>query len=274
MMKTDVRGLVVSEKRVGENDRLVTLLTAEKGILRAFVQRPRHAGGGRLSATRLLTYSRFSIFEGRSSYIVDDAQPIEIFFDLCKGLGSLSLAQYFCELAIALAPQGSEAENFLRLLLNAMYFLCRGTHPKRVLKSIVEMRIMSFAGYMPDLVCCEKCGCYEADKMFFMPRNGKIICGKCFVPPEPPEPYFAMGRGALTAMRYTVYADFDKLFSFRVSEKAGKELSTASERYVLETLGHSFATLDFYHNVMQQPAPEYGTSFDDAENKKTREQET
>jgi DNA repair protein RecO (recombination protein O) len=273
-MKTDVRGLVVSEKRVGENDRLVTLLTAEKGILRAFVQRPRHAGGGRLSATRLLTYSRFSIFEGRSSYIVDDAQPIEVFFDLCKGLGSLSLAQYFCELAIALAPQGSEAENFLRLLLNAMYFLCRGTHPKRVLKSIVEMRIMSLAGYMPDLVCCEKCGCYEADKMFFMPRSGKIICGKCFAPPEPPEPYFAMGRGAITAMRHTVYADFDKLFSFRVSEKVGKELSAASERYVLETLGHSFATLDFYHKVMQQPAPEHGTSFDDDENKKSREQET
>ncbi len=99
-MRIDTQGLVVLEKCVGEADRLVTVLTKEKGILRAFVQKQGRAGGAKLSATRLFTYSRFTVFEGRDSYIIDDAQPLEVFFDLRRDIGRLSLAQYFCELSV------------------------------------------------------------------------------------------------------------------------------------------------------------------------------
>lgn len=247
-MKTDARGLVVSEKRVGEGDRLVTVLTGERGILRAFVRQSKRAGSGRLSATRLFTYSRFSIFEGRDSYIIDDAQPLEVFFGLREDIGRLSLAQYFCELSVALAPQDSEAELFLRLLLNGMYFLSKDMRPETVLKAAVEMRMMSLAGYMPNLVCCAECGCYESETMYFLPRSGRILCSECSGTQQP-EPLFLLHPGAMTALRHTVYADFDKLFSFRISEEAAKELSAASERYVLETLQRGFATLDFYHQM-------------------------
>ena len=249
-MKIDARGLVVSEKRVGEGDRLVTVLTDVKGILRAFVRQSKKAGGGRLSATRLFTYSRFSIFEGRESYIIDDAQPIEVFFDLRKDIGRLSLAQYFCELAVELAPQGFEAADFLRLLLNAMYFLSEGSRSEAVLKAAVEMRIMSLAGYQPDLVCCSECGCYEAETMYFLPRSGKLLCGNCYRP-QAAEPAFLLHRGAMTALRHTVYSEFQKLFSFRVSSDAEHELTAASEHYVLETLQHGFRTLDFYYQMVK-----------------------
>jgi DNA repair protein RecO (recombination protein O) len=248
-MKIDARGLVVSEKRVGESDRLVTVLTGEKGVLRAFVRGSRKAGGARLSATRLFTYSRFSIFEGRDSYIIDDAQPIEVFFDLCRDIGRFSLAQYFCELAVSLAPQDSEAEGFLSLLLNAMYLLSKGKYPLSVLKPAVEMRMMSLTGYQPNLVCCAGCGCYEADTMYFLPRSGEILCDNCFRIKQKKEPAVALGRGALTALRHTVYAEPKKLFSFRVSAETGRQLSEASERYILETLQHGFTTLDFYHKT-------------------------
>ena len=246
-MKLDAQGLVVREKCVGDTDRLITVLTREKGILRAFVRQPRHAGGGRLSATRLFTYSRFSIFEGRDSYIIDDAQPIEVFFDLRKDIGRLSLAQYFCELAAELAPQDSPAEDYLRLLLIAMYFLQKGAHSAASLKAAVEMRMMSFSGYMPDLVCCSVCGRYEADGMFFLPRGGKLVCEDCYTADG--EPAVRLGRGALTALRHTIYAEFGKLFSFRLPQAAEQELAAASARYVLETLGHGFKTLDFYHQM-------------------------
>ena len=249
-MKIDAHGLVVSEKRVGEGDRLVTVLTGERGVLRAFVRWSKLAGGGRLSATRLFTYSRFSIFEGRDSYIIDDAQPIEVFFDLREDIGRLSLAQYFCELAVTLAPQDSEAEIFLRLLLNAMHFLCRGTRQSSVLKAIVEMRMMSLAGYQPDLVCCAECGRYEAETMFFLPRSGNILCAGCYRA-QNGQPAFTLCPGAMTALRHTVYADFEKLFSFRVSPGAERELAAASENYVLETLQHGFQTLDFYHQMAE-----------------------
>ena len=158
----------------------------------------------------------------------------------------LSLAQYFCELAGALAPQETEAGDFLRLMLNAMHFLCKGTRPNLLLKAIVEMRMLSLAGYMPNLICCAGCSCYEAEEMYFLPRSGLIYCGDC---QRPSEPSVRLGRGALTGLRHTIYADFEKLFLFSLSEQGLKELSQASELYVISTLQRSFNTLDFYHQI-------------------------
>ena len=38
-MKTTTKGIVIREQTVGESDRLVTLLTADFGIVKAFVRR-------------------------------------------------------------------------------------------------------------------------------------------------------------------------------------------------------------------------------------------
>ena len=43
--------------------------------------------------------------------------------------------------------------------------------------------------------------------------------------------------------------DFDKLFAFRLPEEGLWEVARASEAYVLNTLGRSFPTLDFYHQA-------------------------
>lgn len=247
-MRTDAEGLVIKESRVGETDRLVTVLTKQKGVLRAFVQRAEKANSGKLSATRLFSYSRFTIFEGRDKYIIDDAQPIEIFFGLRKNMETLSLGQYFCELAGELAPEGSEAENFLRLMLNALYILEKGNRPPLIIKAAVEMRMLTFAGYMPDIVCCMGCGAYEADTMYFFPLEGKIACSNC-IEGLPKGQSYPLGRGAMTAMRHTVYADFEKVFNFTLPAGALKELSQASEAYVLNTLGKSFKTLEFFHQM-------------------------
>lgn len=247
-MRIDTEGLVIREKSVGESDRLITILTRKQGILRAFARQANNIRNGKLSATQLFSYSRFTIFVGRDTYMVDDAQPVQVFFELRKDMERLALAQYFCELAGVLAPEGEDAEEFLRLTLNALHFLCKGSRSPRVLKATVEMRMLSLAGYMPDLVCCEGCGCYEADVMYFSPRGGKIRCGACGVP-DGAGPCSVLGRGALTGMRHIVYADFEKLFSFSLSPESTKELSEAAERYTLCTLGRGFNTLDFYHEM-------------------------
>jgi DNA repair protein RecO (recombination protein O) len=244
-MRTDAEGLVIMEKCVGDSDRLITILTRQKGVLRAFVQQPGRAKNGRLSATRLFSYSRFTIFEGRDKYIVDDARPIEVFLDLRRDIGRLSLAQYFCELSIALAPQDAPAEEYLRLVLNALYLLGRGDRPNGIVKAVVEMRMLALSGYQPDLIGCSECGTFESDLMYFLPVSGRIVCEKCGLPQG--EPSIRLGRGAMAGLRHTVYAEPNKVFSFALSRQGTEELAQASEAYVLSTLGRGFATLDFYH---------------------------
>lgn len=246
-MQINTDGLIIREQSIGESDRLVTVLTREQGILRAFVRGAKAMKSRNASSTQLLCYSRLSIYEGRDKYIIDEAEPIEVFFSLRSDFEKLSLAQYFCELALTLAPEKMEAGDFLRLVLNAFYFLGKEKLPPAQIKAIVEMRMLSLAGFMPDLVCCDQCGAYEADQMYFMVKQGKLYCGSCY-------PQFApggilMNRGVATALRHTIYADFNKVFGFTLPPKDIETLAKVSERYLLNTVERGFATLDFYKQI-------------------------
>ena len=251
-MQFNTEGLVLNEMTVGETDRLVTVLTKKEGVLRAFAKQANRTSSGKLAATRLFCYSRLSVYKGRDKYIIDDAKPIEVFFELRKNLEGLTLAQYFCELSISMAPREAPAGDFLRLLLNTLHFLCKGTRPLLLLKSVVELRLLSLTGYMPNLVGCEECGCYEAEEMLFYPRHGMLLCGDCARGVQKDGGGIPLSQGVLTAMRHIVYVDFEKLFSFSLPEDGLKQLAKASERYLLATLGRGFQTLDFFHQMLSE----------------------
>lgn len=246
-MQINTDGLILKEAIVGESDRLVTILTRDEGLVRAFAHKAKSLNSKNSSATQLLCYSRLALYKGRDKYIINDAQPVEVFFDLRRDIERLSLAQYFCELTMSLAPEEAPAGDFLRLVLNALHFLAKGSRPNLILKSVVEMRMLSFAGYMPDLVGCDGCGEYEAEPMYFLPRSGKIECPRCHK--SSGELATALPPGVLTALRHTIYADFDKLFSFQLPLEGQKLLDKACETYLIYTLERSFPTLDFFHGV-------------------------
>ena len=72
------------------------------------------------AATGLFCYSEFLLFPSKNLYIVDEATPIEVFFELRSSVEGMSLAVYLAELMGTLAPEGEEALVQLRLLLNSL----------------------------------------------------------------------------------------------------------------------------------------------------------
>ena len=233
-MQVKTQGLIIREQTVGESDRLVTVLTRDAGVVRAFARRAKNLKDSKSAATQLLCYSRLSIFKGREKYMID--------------IAALSLAQYFCELAYLMVPEDTDSEEYLRLILNSLHFLSKGTRPIRLLQSVTELRMLSSAGYMPNLVACENCAAYEAETMFFLPQRGIILCDKCFHGAN--EPYVALPPGVLTAMRHIAYVDFEKLYNFSLPEDALKILNAATESYVVHTLHTVPKTLEFYKTFL------------------------
>ena len=54
-MQINTEGLVLMEKSVGESDRLVTVLTRDEGVIRAFAQQAKRLQNRKLSSTQLLS---------------------------------------------------------------------------------------------------------------------------------------------------------------------------------------------------------------------------
>ncbi|MDE7390605.1 MAG: DNA repair protein RecO [Lachnospiraceae bacterium] len=246
-MKFSTDGLVIREQIIKEQDKLVTVLTRSNGIVRAFAHGAKSIKSSKSAATGLLTYSRFSFYSGRDRYIIDDAVAQEVFIALRKDVEKLALAQYFCELLINLAPEGESAEEYLRLTLNCLHFLCKGERDNDRLKSLFEFRILSMAGYMPNLICCDSCAVYEHDEMYFLPNMGVLVCGDCIGSYK--ERKICTGLGVTAAMRHCVYAEFQRLFAFSLSENSLPVLSQASEEYLINQLGKRLQTLDFYKQM-------------------------
>ena len=247
-MQVITQGLIIKEQTVGESDRLVTVLTRDEGVVRAFARRAKNLKDSKNAATGLLCYSRLKLSKGRDTYSINEAFPIEVFFGLRQEITRLALAQYFCQLAVELVPEGVESGEYLRLVLNALHFLCEGTRPQPVLKAIVELRMLSEAGYMPNLAYCAECGAYESQRMYFKINRGVLYCQHCYR--DNGDPTIPLTPAALTAMRHIVFADFQRIFSFTVSPGAQQELADAAEAYTVSILQKRPKTLDFYHSLL------------------------
>lgn len=244
-MKLTTDALIVRENNnIGEADRFVTALTRDCGLIRASVRGARQMKNRNGSATQLLCYSRLTLYKGREKYIVDDAEPIKVFFEVREQLDKLALAQYFCELAGVLAPQEEPAEEALRLLLNALHYLAEGSRSPKLIKAVAELRLLCQAGYTPAVAACSTCGT-AADHGWFSQLNGILLCDPCHGVSEA----LPVSATTLAALRHVVYAPFERCFAFSLPENEAAALSNLAERFLLAQLGRSFNTLEFYHSL-------------------------
>ena len=61
-MQMTVDGLVIREKMLSNDNRLVTILTGEYGLVRTFVRSVKKLGGTMAAAPDLFSYSSFTMF--------------------------------------------------------------------------------------------------------------------------------------------------------------------------------------------------------------------
>lgn len=245
-MKLQTQGLIIKESGVGENDKLLVILTKNHGLVRAFADGAKKMKGKNSAATSLFCYGDFSLYKTKDTYKVIDVTPIELFFDLRYKLEALSLAQYFCEIILKITPEDFEPENYLKLLLNSLYLLVNEKKPLEQIKAVTELRLVSLAGFMPNLINCGECGDMNNKKIWLSVADGSIYCSDCVKGKNLTVP---LNNTVLAAMRHIVYSEFSKIFSFQIPDKDMKLLSLTCEKYVAAQADYHFKTLDFYKSV-------------------------
>lgn len=239
-------GLVVKEMSVGENDKILTLLTRDFGIIRAFSSGSKKIGNKKFSASSLLSYGNFSFVKVGDTYKIYEASSIDSFFDVGSDIILLSIAQYFCELAFIISPIESYAEEYLRLFLNSLHYLTRTNKEPLLIKAITELRAAVLSGYMPSLVACDECAVYEDDIMYFDIRSGKLYCDKC---KNNNSNVIPIDRTVLSSMRHIVFSKFEKIYSFDIPKEKIDNLSLLTEKYISVQTEHDYKTLKFLKQI-------------------------
>lgn len=247
-MQTATDALVLRERKLDEQDRLLTLLSAEQGIITAYAKGAGRMKGSMAGATELLCYSHFVLFQNRERCFADRAEANTLFFGIRGNLEKLTLATYFAQLCCELIPENEPAAEELRLMLNTLYYLEQGKLPPLQLKAILELRLLTLTGYMPDLIACRECGGLPEDgTVLFDPMGGSVCCPACA--PQGAVGLIPLPPGVFAAMRHIIYCDFEKLFGFKLGEENLPLLADAVERYLLCQVERILPALNFYKTI-------------------------
>lgn len=247
-MQTVTDALVLRERRLDEQDRLLTLLSADRGIITAYAKGAGRMKGSMASATELLCYSHFVLFQNRERCFADKAEANTLFFGIRGNLEKLTLATYFAQLCCELIPENEPVAEELRLMLNTLYCLEQDKLPPLQLKAILELRLLTLTGYMPDLIACGVCGGLpEEGDILFDPVGGSIYCPSCA--PAGAVGLLPLPPGVFAAMRHIIYCDFDKLFRFKLGEESLPVLAHAAEQYLLCQVERILPALNFYKTI-------------------------
>lgn len=250
-MLITVKGLVIAERDVGENDRFIDVLTAEYGAVEICVKGARKITGKNNASTQLFSYGKFCFNKRGDRYYLNSSEQVRSFYDLRLDMKKLSLASYFAEVSRYCVTTGQSAKDVMSLLLNSLYLLSEGLRSCEFLKSVFEMRFMSEIGMLPQLIGCRDCYKYEADEMYFMIDRSCLLCGEDFYKRGFEENYYhvRLTNTVLHALRFICLTDANRLFNFKIGEQSQRLLNEVTEKYILAHLSRGFKTLDFYHSI-------------------------
>jgi DNA repair protein RecO (recombination protein O) len=176
-------GVVLRTHKLGEADRIITLLTRHHGRVRAVAKGVRRTSsriGGRLEPFML---ADVQLYEGRSLDVVTQVETLApyaagIVGDYRRytaGTAMLETAERLTDIEKEPATQ-----QFL-LLVGGLRSLSAGTHDPGLVLDAFLLRSLSIAGWAPSFHDCAKCGAPGPHSAFSLPSGGSV-CPDCRPP--------------------------------------------------------------------------------------------
>ncbi len=176
-------GVVLRTQKLGEADRIVTLLTRRHGRVRAVakgVRRTKSKFGARLEPAGRVDVQ---LYEGRQLDIVTQAETIDAFgARLATDYPSHTAAMAMLETTERLTAEEREPSLRLYLLLvGALRALDERLHTPRLVLDAFVLRSMATAGYQAALDDCARCSAPGPHRAFAVALGG-VVCTACRPP--------------------------------------------------------------------------------------------
>ncbi|MGN0642334.1 MAG: DNA repair protein RecO [Huintestinicola sp.] len=256
-MLTTTEGVVISRRDAGDNDSVIKVLSPELGLIEITVKGAKKLTSKNNSSTQLFACSNFCFNERNGRCYLNSSEPKNIFYGLRLDIEKTALASYFAEIVSYTVTERQSARDVYRLFMNCLYMLSEGKRSCRFIKFVFEMRMTADLGMMPGLLGCADCFRSEGVKMYFIIKNGLLVCEEHMMTRllYPSAWNVPVTGGMIEALRFACLSEMDRIFNFKVSDKAMAVLGTISERYLETQFDRHFRTLDFYKSVSDEPTP-------------------
>ena len=238
-------GIVLVSSPVREYDKRIEILTRERGRIPAFAQGARKQNSALSACTVPFTFGEFGLYEGRNSYSLKSGVIGNYFGNLAEDYDLLCYASYFTEIARHLTRENVKADGELLLLYITFRALQAGKVPVKLIRRIFELRFMAIQGEAPGVFSCVRCGKSEASDVYM--AEGGLVCKECAGKDSRLKGHYpiTLSPDAKYALQYIISSQFNKLYTFNVSDSIMGEINNFMEKYLARYLPHHFKSAEF-----------------------------
>lgn len=175
--------IVLRTHKLGEADRIITLLTAEHGLVRAVakgVRRTSSKFGSRLEPFGVIDVQ---LAKGRTLDTITQVEVINAHGDnIAAHYELFTRASVMAETAEKLTQDSDEsARNQYLLLLGALFALAHVRHDPTLILTSYLLRALAIAGWAPSFSDCAVCGAVGPHVAFSL-HEGGAVCETCRPP--------------------------------------------------------------------------------------------
>lgn len=241
-----VTAIVLKRTDVGEADRLLTLLTLQRGKLRAVAKGARKPSARKTGHVELFNCVELQIAVAREIDIITQAQTLEPFLRVRDNLDRLSYAYYFAELVDRFVEEEIEHNEVYELMLDALHWLEATGHVSRTAR-FFEMQLLDALGYRPQLhICIHSKEELLPEENFFSPEAGGML------KPQYRDTYrdsISVPLNALKVLRYLQRRNFPDVEQLKLSAQVEAEAEAILHYYVTHLLERNLKSVDFLNTL-------------------------
>ena len=241
-------GIILKRADFGEADRLITIFTKNKGKILSLAKGIRRIESRRAGNVELLNKVKLFFAQSKSLPILTEAESVQTYKNIKKDLKKVGYAYYLTELVDQFFHDREENYKTFDLLSEALDNLDRINNPKsETIVRAFELKILSLAGYRPQINTCIKCNkTLENSENFFSTELGGVLDGSCVS-----GSFLAktITVEAIKAMRFMQERPLAEAAKLNVSKNLAEELRNHLNFYVEFILERQLASTVFVEQV-------------------------
>ena len=171
-------GVVLRVQKLGEADRIITILTKKNGRVRAVAKGVRRTRSKFGASVEPFSHVDLQLYAGRNLDIVVQAESLTSYGSaMVSDYGRYTAGTAVLETAERLTAEEREPSLRLFLLVVGALRALSERDPSLVLDAVL-LRAMSVAGYAPALAECARCSLPGPHRAFSIPAGG-TVCPAC-----------------------------------------------------------------------------------------------
>ena len=218
-----------------DDDRMLTLFSAEKGRIDCKARNCRKPTSRLLSCTQPFVFGEFELFVNNDRVTVNGCDVRETFYPLREDVDRFMTASVCTQLCNSVIGHESPDESLFSLLYHILSFLAyTESEPKDLLIAFL-LHFLDHAGYRPSLTRCAICRRDVRDDavLFYSAEAGGAVCAGC---PHGGKP---ISKLALEAMRRILLLPDEDLVRVVLKESLRTEILSALRSSCAKMLGES-----------------------------------